>query len=425
MPKRVLVVGSGGREHAIVDALARSSSRPEVLCAPGNAGIARDARTVPIDATHRAGVQALVDFAREESVDLTIVGPELPLVLGIVDRFEEAGLCIFGPPAAGARLEGSKVFTKEFLSRHGIPTAAFRVFEDASEARAWVETVPLPVVLKADGLAAGKGVIVARSREEALAAVDAVLVERRFGEAGDQLIVEDCLEGSEISVLVVTDGENWIPLETAQDYKPAFDGGEGPNTGGMGSYSPYLALGDKVVQRILREVIEPTIGGLRADGIPFRGILYAGLMLTPDGPRVLEFNVRFGDPETQSVLLRLATDPLALFEAATEPGGLARFALEWDPRPAVCVVIASGGYPESYAKGLPIEGLDEAARVSPGVRIYHAGTELRDGRVVTAGGRVLGVTALGSDRDSARETAYAALEPIHFEGMHYRRDIAR
>ncbi len=426
-PTRVLVVGSGGREHAIVSALARSPSKPVVFCAPGNGGIAQDAQIVDISVDSPESIDRLLAFAQSDAIDLTVVGPETPLVMGIVDRFEAAGQRIFGPPASGARLEGSKCFTKEFLARHNIPTAPFRIFDDADEARRHVENGPIPVVLKADGLAAGKGVIVARERQEALNAVDAILVERRFGAAGDRLLVEECLEGSEISLLVVTDGDHYIPLETAQDYKPAFDGNQGPNTGGMGSYSPYLSLGDPTMQRILEVIIRPTLDGLRDEGVAFRGLLYAGLMLTNTGPQVLEFNVRFGDPETQPILTRLRTDLLELFEAAVTPGALARFTLEWDPRPAVCVVAASGGYPGSYEKGLPITGLDEATAGVPGteLEVYHAGTARgTGGQTVTTGGRVLGVTCIGETREAAREKAYAALAKIHFDGIRYRRDIA-
>lgn len=425
--KKALVIGSGGREHAIVSALNRSPTQPEVICAPGNGGIAKEARTVEINAAAPEDLDRLVEFARQEKIDITIVGPEAPLVLGVVDRFEAAGLNVFGPPASGARLEGSKCFMKEFFVRHGIPTASFKIFDTPDEARRYVETCPIPTVVKADGLAAGKGVIVCRERQEALDAVDAIMVERRFGEAGSRAIVEECLEGDEISILVVTDGTDFIPLETAQDYKPAFDGGLGPNTGGMGSYSPYLSLGSKTVQRAIEDIISPSISGLRAESIPFRGVLYAGLMLTDSGPKILEYNVRFGDPETQPILSRLRTDIYRLFEATVSEAGLARFTLDWDDRAAVCVVAASGGYPGPYAKGHVISGLEEAEAVSTdgSVKVFHAGTGLdADGRVVTAGGRVLGITALGDTQEEARTTAYAAAGKIRFEGMRSRSDIA-
>ena len=425
--KRVLVVGAGGREHAIVENLARSPARPQIYCAPGNAGMEEQAERVSLPAGSPEDLDRLVDFARSESIDLTVVGPEAPLVLGIVDRFEAADLQIFGPPATGARLEGSKCFTKEFLDRHEIPTAPFRIFDDAAEARDFVSQSEFPMVLKADGLAAGKGVIVAREPQEALNAVDAILVERRFGDAGSRLLIEDCLVGSEISLLILTDGDNFLPLETAQDYKPAHDGNRGPNTGGMGSYSPYLSLGDPKVQEILERIVRPTLDGLRQEGIPFRGVLYAGLMLTDSGPQVLEFNVRFGDPETQPILSRLRTDLLELFEATVSPGGLARFTLEWDRRAAVCVVAASEGYPGNYRTGLPISGFESALKTAPEgeVIIHHAGTQRAPGgELVTSGGRVLGITALGESREEARRKAYAALEEVHFDGRMFRTDIA-
>ena len=421
--KKLLVVGSGGREHAIVSTLRRSPSRPEVFCAPGNAGIAAEAECVPIDASDAAGIGELLEFARSRSIDWTFVGPEAPLVAGIVDQFEAAGQRIVGPPAAGARLEGSKIFSKEFFRRHEIPTADFAVFDDADAARRHVESRTLPMVLKADGLAAGKGVIVAQTRQEALDALDAILVERRFGEAGARLLVEDCLVGPELSIMILTDGESWLPMETAQDYKPAFDGGTGPNTGGMGAFSPALSLGDRVLQAALADIVRPTISGLRAEGIHYKGVLYAGLMLTADGPKILEYNVRFGDPETQPILTRLRSDFVEVLEACLEPGGLARTRLEWDPRTAVCVVAVSDGYPGSYPKGREIRGLDGSW--GEDTQVYHAGTSRAtpDGPIVTAGGRVLGVTSLGENRAEARARAYRTLEGIEFDGLRTRSDI--
>ncbi len=421
--KKVLVVGSGGREHTIVSAIARSPSQPEIYCAPGNAGISEQAQCVDIAGDD---IEGLLDFARNESIDLTIVGPEAPLVAGIVDLFEGEGLKIFGPGKGGAQLEGSKIFCKEFLCRHGIPTAAFEIFDDSESALAHVNERPLPMVVKADGLAAGKGVIVAHDRATAAEAVKDIMVDRSFGEAGARVLIEDCLTGSEISIMALTDGTNYLPLETAQDYKPAFDGNEGPNTGGMGSYSPYYSLGDPLVQDILDRVIRKTVEGLAEEGLPFKGVLYAGIMLTDDGPMMLEYNARFGDPETQSILSRLKTDPLAVFEAASVPGGLENLVLEWDERDAVCIVAASGGYPGSYGKGLPITGIDKAREngESEALWVYHAGTgQDESGTLVTAGGRVLGITALGENREAARTEAYKALESISFEGLHSRSDI--
>lgn len=418
---KVLIIGSGGREHAIVSSFLASARKPEVICAPGNAGIALEARTENLSSGSSEDLDRLVDLARGEGVDLTVVGPEAPLVLGIVERFESAGLKILGPGKDAAQLEGSKCFTKEFLARHDIPTAAFRIFDDAGAARAWVEKRECPVVLKADGLAAGKGVLVAPDRAEALAAVEAILVERRFGEAGSRMIVEDCLVGSEISFFVVCDGESYVALETAQDYKLALDGDRGPNTGGMGSYSPYYSLHDPLIREIREQVVDRTMAGLRKDGIVYRGVLYIGLMLTDAGPQVLEFNVRLGDPEAQVLLPRMRTDMVELSERALE-GRLGDLEMSWDPRPAVTVVAASPGYPGSYPKGLEISGLGSVT--DPDAKVFHAGTRSDGDSIVTSGGRVLAVTALGESRGAAREKAYAALSGIRFEGMHFRTDIA-
>jgi phosphoribosylamine--glycine ligase len=410
---RVLVVGSGGREHALVRTLLRSPQAPEVLCAPGNAGIRRDAR--PLDAP-AGDPAALAAAARPAGVDLVVVGPEAPLVAGLADALRAAGVRCFGPLSAVARLEGSKAFAKEIMAAAGVPTAAHRLVttvEDGLDA-----VTGYPAVIKADGLAAGKGVVIAADEGEARAALEDMLVARRFGD--HPVVVEEFLAGEELSLLALCDGERAVPLAPARDYKRIGDGDTGPNTGGMGCYSP-VPEAEALVAEVIASVHQPVVEELARRGTPFHGVLYAGLMLSDAGAKVLEFNVRFGDPETQVVLPRLRSDLLALLLAATEPGGLAGTELEWDPRAAVCVVLASRGYPQSSSSGDPISGLDA---LPPGVEVFHAGTAERDGEVVTAGGRVLGVTALGDDRAAARAAAYAAADMIAFDGAQLRRDIA-
>jgi len=418
----VLVIGSGGREHALCWALARSPRVAVLRCAPGNAGTARVAEPVGISADDVEGVVAHV---RAHAYDLVVVGPEAPLVAGLADRLRDEGVAVFGPGAAAARLEGSKAFAKEFMARHGIPTAAFRVFDDADGLVDHLRdpATRYPLVLKADGLAAGKGVLIVDDVERAVEGARAMMVERAFGTAGDRVVVEECLRGREVSFFVLSDGSSTIDLATCQDYKRALDGDLGPNTGGMGTYSPSAHLDDALRSAILRDVVAPTVAGLAEDGCPYRGVLFIGLMLTDHGPKVLEYNCRFGDPETQVLLPRLDGDWADLL-ARCASGSLAGADVRWSPRAAVCVVLAAGGYPGPYAKGRVIEGLDTVDGLDD-VVVFHAGTRRGDdGAVLTSGGRVLGVTALGDDLAAARARAYAAADRIHWDGVHRRGDIA-
>ena len=418
---RVLVVGSGGREHALAWKL-RQSSRVQVLwCAPGNAGIAQHAECVPIAADDLRG---LVRFAREQAIDLTLVGPEVPLTMGIVDRFAAAGLRVFGPTAAAARLEGSKAFTKELLRQLRIPTAFFGVFAEPDEAVRYVREVGAPVVVKADGLAAGKGVFICPTVDEAIEAIDELMRRRLFGDAGGRIVVEEFLEGEEVSFMAITDGTTVLPLATSQDHKRAFDHDLGPNTGGMGAYSPAPAITPALQDRVMAEIMEPVVHGMAKQGVRYTGVLYAGLMLQGGRAKVLEFNVRFGDPEAQAILARLRTDLADLLERACD-GRLAGTTIEWDPRPAVCVVLAAEGYPGTVERGRVIEGLGALEGWANGV-VFHAGTrrsETPPGLLVTDGGRVLGVTALGDTIERAIGEAYGVAARIHWPGMHYRRDI--
>jgi phosphoribosylamine--glycine ligase len=415
---KILVVGSGGREHALAWKLKQSPGCDRIFCAPGNAGTAELGENVAIPA---GDLPALVRFAKENAIGLTVVGPDDPLASGIVDLFEGEGLRIFGPSKSAARLESSKIFAKELMRKNGIPTARAAIFQEQEAAAAFLKESRFPIVIKADGLALGKGVIVARDVGEGLAAVDAMMKERRFGEAGRRVLIEECLTGSECSLHALVDGKNFRMLATARDHKRARDGDTGPNTGGMGAFSPADNFGAERQSQFDREVMHPLLQGLSDSGIKFCGLLFPGLMITEQGPRVLEFNCRFGDPETQAILPRLKSDLLELFEATID-GRLDRTAIEWDERAAVTVVLASGGYPDKYDVGKPISGLETARPQA--VQIFHAGTRRENGAVVTAGGRVLAVTALGETIAAARIEAYKAVAQIHFEGCHYRRDIA-
>jgi len=415
---KILVVGSGGREHALVWKLRQSSGVDRIFCAPGNAGTEQLGENVAIKA---GDLPALARFAKENQIELTVVGPDDPLAAGIADHFETEGLRIFGPTKSAARLESSKIFAKELMRAKQIPTARAAIFEKQEAAFAFLEESHFPIVIKADGLALGKGVIVARDVEEAKTAVTAMMSEGRFGEAGRRLLIEECLAGTECSLHALVDGENFRMLASARDHKRAFDGDAGPNTGGMGAFSPANNFDAEMQSRFEGEVMRPLLDGLRENNVTFRGLLFPGLMMTADGPRVLEFNCRFGDHETQAILPRLKSDLLPLLERTID-ARLESVNVEWDPRPAVTIVMASGGYPEKYDVGKPISGLEPAA--SEDVQIFHAGTRRQNGEIVTSGGRVLAVTALGETIAAARDRAYEVVSQINFEGCHYRRDIA-
>lgn len=419
---KILVIGNGGREHAIVWKLKQSPTVTQVFCAPGNAGTGLDATNVDIKATD---IPRLLKFAQAEKIDLTVVGPEVPLVAGIVDEFLKANLVIFGPTKKAAELEGSKTFAKELMKRANVPTAEFRVFTNSAEAISYIDEKEHTerFVVKADGLAAGKGVVVCSSKEEARDAIRRMLLKKEFGEASDRIVIEECLVGEEVSLLALVDGKTIIPLEAAQDHKAAHDGDTGPNTGGMGAYSPTPIISSDLIDLVVEKVLIPTVHQLKKEGRPFRGCLYAGLMLTNQGPKVLEFNVRMGDPETQAVLMRLKSD-LAQLLLATAEGKLDTIeSVEWDPRPSVCVVMASAGYPGDYEKGKPLRGLEEAALV-PDAKVFHAGTLKMGDQIVNDGGRVLGVTALGDTLAEAKLHAYQAVKCIRWDGAWCRKDIS-
>jgi phosphoribosylamine---glycine ligase len=416
---KILVVGSGGREHALVWKLAQSREADRIFCAPGNAGTQEIAENVSIPAND---LPKLTRFAKENGIDLTVIGPDDPLAVGIVDFFEAEGLHVFGPNKRAAQLEASKIFAKELMSAERIPTAQARMFSSSAEALDYCDEVALPVVIKADGLALGKGVIIAKDRADARQAIRSMMEERAFGEAGRRIIIEECLCGGECSVHALVSGKSFRMLATARDHKRARDGDEGPNTGGMGAVSPADNWNAERERNFTISIMQPLLDGLTRNGTTFRGLLFPGLMITDDGLRVLEFNCRFGDPETQAILPRMKSDLLPLLVATIEDG-LENVAIEFDPRIAVTVILASGGYPGKYETGKPIEGLENAAR-SPEVQIFHAGTKRQDGKTVTSGGRVLAITALGDSVIRARERAYAAINEIHFDGCHFRRDIA-
>ncbi|PIR00240.1 MAG: phosphoribosylamine--glycine ligase [Nitrospinae bacterium CG11_big_fil_rev_8_21_14_0_20_45_15] len=417
---QILVIGSGGREHALVWKIAQSPRVKKIFCAPGNAGTSDQAENIPIPADD---IQALLEFALTNQIDLTVVGPEQALVLGIVDLFESKGLRVFGPSRLAAELEGSKAFSKNLMKKYGIPTADYEVFDALEPALEYVDKKSGPQVVKADGLAAGKGVILCSSPAEARDAIQSIMKEKSFGSAGERIVVEEFLVGEEISVLAFADGKNVLALDSAQDHKAAYDGDRGPNTGGMGAYSPAPLLTPALKEQVMREILQPAVDAMAKEGRLFRGILYAGLMLTANGPKTLEFNVRWGDPETQPLLARLKTDLIDLMNASID-GTLDKISAEWAQETAVCVVMAAKGYPESYEKGKIISGIENADK-EIGVKVFHAGTKSVSGNILTNGGRVLGVTALGADRDTAIQNAYKAVEKITWDGIHYRKDIGQ
>ncbi|MBU4251747.1 MAG: phosphoribosylamine--glycine ligase [Candidatus Omnitrophica bacterium] len=418
---RILVIGSGGREHALVWKIAQSKLCAKLFCAPGNGGIAQIAECIDVQADDISG---LLEFARKEKIDLTVVGPEKALALGIVDEFTKAKLKIFGPNKQAANLEASKVFSKELMAKYKVPTAKFKVFDSPDEAKKYIEVNGAPCVVKADGLAAGKGVVVAKTVDEAKDAVTSMMQDKVFGDAGKKIIIEECLMGQEASILVITDSKEVVALASAQDHKRIFDHDQGANTGGMGAYSPAPIVTADILKEVLDKIIYRTIDGLAKEGIDYRGVLYAGIMLTKEGPQALEFNVRFGDPETQAILPRLKSDLVEVMLAASV-GKLSKIgALKWDSRVCVCVVCSAGGYPGNYSQGQEISGLDSAAKLAD-VVVFHAGTKKIKDKILTSGGRVLGVTGLGSTIKEAIDKTYQVVGKISFEGMHYRKDIGR
>jgi phosphoribosylamine---glycine ligase len=417
---KVLVVGGGGREHALVWKVAQSPKVSKVYCAPGNAGISEQATLVPIQANDLNG---LLGFALKEKIDLTVVGPEDPLTRGIVDLFESKGLLIFGASKKAAEIEGSKAFAKEMMKKYHIPTAFYEIFDNRNEAAKYIRSQGAPVVVKADGLAAGKGVIVCKTVQEAIHSVDQIMVERIFGNAGNRVVVEEYLVGEEASYIAFTDGKTILPMASSQDHKPILDGDQGPNTGGMGAYSPAPVVTDEIHEKIMEKILRPIIYGMGEEGRPYQGVFYAGLMIHGGHPKVLEFNARFGDPETQPVLMRMKGDIVPILEACMR-GTLSRHRIEWDNRASLCVVMASKGYPGDYEKGKVITGLKEVSRMD-GVSVFHAGTTLKDGQIITNGGRVLGVAGLGENIPRAIERTYQAVKKISWDGVYYRTDIGQ
>ncbi|MBU0629962.1 MAG: phosphoribosylamine--glycine ligase [Candidatus Margulisbacteria bacterium] len=429
---KVLVIGSGGREHALVWKIAQSPLIEKIYCAPGNPGTAQFAENIHLAVEDIAGLKK---FALEKKIGLTVVGPEVPLVAGIADEFAAAGLKVFGPGRLGAQIEGSKVFSKNFMTKYDIPTAQSGTFRRLEEAIAYVKEMGAPIVVKADGLAAGKGVVVCRTETEAIDAVKLIMEKKEFGAAGDQVVIEEFLDGEEASILALTDGKSIIPLASAQDHKRVFDGDQGPNTGGMGAYSPAPIVTDHLMSEIDVTVLKPFVDGMRQEGIDYKGVIYAGIMVTKNGPKVLEFNARFGDPETQPILMRMKSDLVSILEAVVD-GKLDDRLIEWDDKAAVCVVLAAGGYPGKYEKGVEIKGLDRIGQLD-NVVVFHAGTGYGtrgtgygdtghgSGSIITNGGRVLGVTALGDGIKLAIKKAYQAVDLINFKGMHYRKDIGK
>ena len=416
---KILVIGSGGREHALVWKIAQSPKVSQIYCAPGNAGISKLAQCINIDADN---IEKLVDFAQEEKIDLAVVGPELALSKGIVNKFNRKGLRIFGPSKEATEIESSKVFSKYLMKKYNIPTANYGVFQNSEKAFDYIKKQAFPLVIKADGLAAGKGVFIVKNLFQARDALDALMEEKKFGEAGRQVVIEEFLEGEEVSILAFCDGKTVVPMVSSQDHKKIFDNDQGPNTGGMGAYSPVPFYPDEFEKRVLKEILKPTVKGLQSEGREYKGVLYAGLILTKEGPKVLEFNARFGDPETQVILPRLKTDLIDILNAVIEET-LHKINIEWEDNAAVCVVVASGGYPGKYQKGKVISGLERLEKMKD-IIVFHAGTKLQDGKVITSGGRVLGITAWDKTISKTKERAYKGVKEIYFEDMYYRKDIA-